>query len=282
MSRIPSLTPASEFPLNKQIENLSLEAGLVGNVVASFSNTLPYLDELLKNSLAKLVESSNETADLAAQVEKDSVKVFGNRGQLSYMDYVDTLVPVPEGFQGNLPDYIKTLSDLSQTILHEAIVEVESYNTVLAQFVGSRDGKITIRDHTDIAKRLELTQKKAAKILEPYQDPKKDLAKRPLGSVIYNFDDIDRLGRYTRLLGQDFKTFKIKDFAAVVQRTDNYLDLLLKEAKNGNITRVSGPTAMNISVGARAVADYVGFVSVFRFKMEQAIVAASKVVKTFS
>lgn len=279
---MPLLPESADFAVgtvDKQIQVLSMEAGLVANVVDSFSKLIPSLQEMIANAFSGLSQNPDDKVlATAKEVENNAVVIQNSKNQIRFVDYSDTLVDVPEAFIGHFPSYVKLLCDMSQSIVAKATVEIKAYNAILAQFAGSDDGKISVRDHTDIAKRLDKIRIDAIKQLEVFQDPKKDLSKRRLADVLYNFDDVAEIGRRVRLLGSDYKNFDLKEFAGAVQKTDDYLKLITSD---DGINRVSGPQAKNISIGARSVAEYITFVALFRFKMEQAIVAANSMLKTF-
>lgn len=279
MSLLPESTDIAVGTVDEQIQLLSMEAGLVANVVDSFSKIVPSLQEMISNAFTALATEPNDSILATAKEAEEATIVIGRaRDQVRFVDYSEVLVDVPEAFIGNFPKYIALLCEISQNVTAKAIVEIKAYNSLLAQFAGSEDGKITVRDHTDIAKRLDKIRMETIRRLEDYQDPKKDLSKRRLGDVVNNFDDLVEMGRRVRLLSTDYKNFDLKSFAIAVEKTDHYLKLITSE---DGLERVSGPQAKNISIGAKAVAEYISFVALFRYKMEQAIVACSKMTKAF-
>lgn len=267
--------------LETQIKTLTMEAGIVANLASSFSNILPALKDTLSNAVASLVDGNDEVSKLVKEIDDDMTVIHEKQSQIRFVDYSDTLVDVPEGFVGSLSLYTKTLSDMSQRIIANGLVEIKAFNAVLAQYVGSRDGKISIRDHTNIAKRLDKIRRDSTEILSEFHSPKSDHGKRRLSDVVYNFDDMDLLAKRIRLLASDYKGFDIKEFSTVVAKTDDYLKLAYLESEDGDLPMVSGPQAVNISECVRSVAEFVTFIATFRYHMQTAITTSGRVANIF-
>lgn len=267
--------------LESQMERLALEAGAISNVIDSFKNIVPALADRLRVAYSSLTSGDDDlTKELKDTKNRFGQKVQPKLGYAKYMSFEKTLISVPEGFKGDLLSYLATLASMSQEIFAEANKTLGSYNFALAAFVTNKESKTALQDHSHLfhqvtKRREELTSKLAVYFPKP-----STLSKAYLGDTIGRFADVEVLIAEAEKLNLQRKNQNIKDISDSVKKAVDLLDIIIKDTQTNGIAKVSGAAAMNISEGAYELGKYVEFISIYRFRVEQAIASVSKLVET--
>lgn len=267
----------STLSLESQMSRLALESEVINNVASTFTVTVP----LLVNKL--LTQFTSLTSKDTVKEEVQAVKlVFGKlKVKLPYASFLNqskTLVSVPEGFQGNLLDYIKTLSNMSQELFQEANKSLGEYNFVLSAFITNKENKISLKDHSDLFLRLKSKREKFTADMAVYFPTSSDLPKAYLGDVIHRFADLETIVHSVEQLNQQRKQQNIHDISASVKKSLDLLKIIIDDSNGSGMLQVSGAAAMNISSGAYEIGKYVELIALYRFRVEQIVTTIEKLI----
>lgn len=270
---------APKVSLESQLERLALEASAIANVIDTFKSVVPSLAEKLRAAYASFSSDDDLTKEIK-QSKSVYSKVKPKFAHASYMSYTKTLVSVPEGFKGNLLDYVQMLSGMAQEIFLEANKTLGSYNFALAAFVTNKESKTSLQDHSHLFHQVTKRREELTKRFEVFFPESSSQSKAYLGEVISRFADVDVLMSEIEKLNHQRKNQNVKEIAESVKKSVDLLDIIIQDTQNNGIAKVSGAAAMNISEGAYQIGKYVEFISLYRYRVEQALASVGKLVET--
>lgn len=269
----------TSISLESQLDRLAFESNFITNLVDSFANVIP-------NLATKLLDSSNSFKNNFFEKPrvKDIKTAYENSSSVvahaDFVNYSGMLVSVPEGFKGNFMEYIKLLTRMSPVVYKEANGFIAEYNFILSDFLTNRETKKCNISHDAAYRKITASRETNAKSLEHYFTAKSDSSKAKLSSVIGRFADLKELSDLAIALEKTQSVSNLQDIADGIAKTIYLLDLIKKNLEDDKITEVCGVSASSISNGAYEVAKYVEFISIFRFKCDQASASAENVLKS--
>lgn len=265
--------------LESQLQRLALEASAVSNVIDTFKGIVPSLAEKLREVYASLKSDDDLSREL-----KNTRNKFGDVkskfAHASFLNYSKTAVSVPEGFKGNLLDYIQVLAGMSQEIFLEANKTLGSYNFALAAFISNKESKTSLQDHSHLFHQVAKRREELNDRLKPFFPTTSNLSKNYLGDVISRFADVEALVAQSEKLNQQRKSQNIKDITEAVKKSVDMLDIIIEDTQSNGVAKVSGAAAMNISQGAYELGKYVEFIAIYRYRVEQALTAVGSLVES--
>jgi hypothetical protein len=269
----------SRVSMESNLERVVLESDVLANMLTSFNRVIPSFRESIinySNLIVGLVEDKN--IDLN-DLDKDSKEAVLSSRSLSYINFGDILITVPENFHGSMLDYIKTLSDVTTEVytLNESILS--EYNAILSSFITNKDDKISLKDHTDFFKKVKA---KRLFILEKLGRFTKDsgVSKVKLKSVISRMSDIEPIIRESINIGKLHNKAVITNVRDSVAKSTDLLDIIIKQTKNGDITNMSPAATLNISMGAYEVAKMVELLGVIYYDVNVLLKVVKELVNT--
>jgi hypothetical protein len=270
---------ASRVSMESNLERVVLESDVLANMLTSFNRVIPSFRESIinySNLIVGLVEDKN--IDLN-DLDKDSKEAVLSSRSLSYINFGDILITVPENFHGSMLDYIKTLSDVTTEVytLNESILS--EYNAILSSFITNKDDKISLKDHTDFFKKVKA---KRLFILEKLGRFTKDsgVSKVKLKSVISRMSDIEPIIRESINIGKLHNKAVITNVRDSIAKSTDLLDIIIKQTKNGDITNMSPAATLNISMGAYEVAKMVELLGIIYYDVNVLLKVVKELVNT--
>lgn len=254
--------------LESQMARLALESGVINNVIETFRNTIPALTlDLVEKFKAFKADTETDTNTQVIRAEFGKLKV-----KLVHADFVrlnDTLVSVPEGFKGNLLEYVESLGGMAAEIFQQANKTLGEYNFALSAFITNKESKVSLKDYSDLFIRVKTVREKMTEQIAAHFDPNSNLPKQKLGSVIDRIGDLEKLTQACEKLHGQFKGQNLREVSESVRKSVDLLNIIVNSAKEDGFTEISGNAALNISTGAYEVAKYVEFIAIYRFRVEQ-------------
>jgi hypothetical protein len=259
------------------MQRLALEAGVLDNVIDTFRNIIPSLASKINNVRETFTTDDDTTAEL--KIIKTNYGALKPKLQhASYVNYNKTLVSVPEGFKGDLLEYVISLTDMANEIFQEANKTLGEYNFALSSFITNKESKISLKDHTDLflgiqRRRVELTGR-----ISNYFPDDSNLSKSYLKDTLKRFADLEVLVKATESLNNERKKQNLKELSELVAKSTDLLSIIVKNTETEGTSQVSGNAAMNISKGAYELGKFVEFVAVYRFRVIQAVSSVNSLV----
>jgi hypothetical protein len=267
-----------QISLESQMQRLSMEAEAVSNVIDIFRNLVPDLAAKIRHAYEGLVSEDDHGAAVA-DVKLALYEVERKLPQVKYTNYTKTLVDVPEGFDGDLVEFMEKLVHMAPAVSKEASAFLGEYNGVLAAFITNKDNKTALQDHTAFYKRVQTRREELTKELRSFFKEGKTVTKSYLGDVLHRFSDLHKLASATDKVNQVRKSQGLKDISNQVKKSVDQLDIVIENIRRNSVEAVSGPAALNISEGAYQVGKYVEFLVTYRYVAEQAIVSVQRLMK---
>lgn len=265
-------------PVEKHLERLALEAGVLANVINVFRDIVPRVSFELKEKLAGLQKDPLDTRDIVSAIGRyDLVK--RKTADVSFLTYAKTVVNKPEGLKGSFIDYLNTLTQLAPDVFKEANSILGEYNFVLSSFLSNKESKTALKDHSVLFLRIQKRREEMNKKLSSHFEHG-DKSKGYLGQVVGRFADVETVLELTDRLVKARVDSNINDIKSAVTQAVGLLDLVVAQSEDKSIGNISGSAAKNIADGAYQLARYVEFVGIFRFHVEQMTVASKSLVET--
>lgn len=275
------ISNTSDESIRNRLEGLSLEAIAISNVIDVFRGILPDLTKKISETLDTLSfykeSNSPEIKDLLSDY-KDLEKKLS---LINYVEKKDLLISIPEGFKGNLVDYITLLESMSNKIYPEANKLLMSYKLILTGFLTSKDQKISLMDHTNFFNSIKRDREGFISTLSSFQT-NNNASKARLTDSINKINDVDVLVKKTEIINKLRNNNSIKELVSTVSEISKLLDTIIDRVSKGDVNNISGASAKNLSEGAYEVAKYIEFVAIFNFKVEQITATTIKLVKQLS
>lgn len=276
-----NFTNTSDRSISNKLQGLSIEAINVANVVEVFKGILPSLSTKISETLSDLdfYKESN-----SPEIKKllSNYKVLEKKLDLvNYVSNKDLLISVPEGFKGNLVEYLSLLEKLSVQIYPEANKLLTNYRLILSSFLSNKDQKISLLDHTNFYNTVKRDREGFISTLSSYQT-NNNVSKAKLSTTINRIGDIDTLVTKTENINKIRNNNNIKELVSSIKEITILLDTVIERVNTGDVNNISGPSAKNLSEGAYEVAKYIEFVSLFNFKIEQITATVIKLVDQIS
>lgn len=271
----------SDMSINNRLEGLSLEAITVANVVEVFKGLLPDLTAKIHETLDTLSfykeSNSPEIKELLSNYKELDKKLK----LINYVEKKDMLISVPEGFKGNLVDYVKEIESLSNKIYPVANKLLNEYRLILSAFLTNKDQKISLTDHTSFFNSIKRDREGFISTLSSYQT-NTNSSKARLGTSINRLSDLDILVNKIENINKVRNNNNIKDLVSTINEISSLLDTIIERVSVGDVVNISGASAKNLSEGAYEVAKYIEFVALFNFKVEQITTTIIKLVEQFN
>lgn len=268
---------ACTVSLESQINQLALESNVISNVINSFRNVIPNITDDLKAMALRLVETDTLTKEFITANQHFS-KLERKIPDASFVNYSKTIVSVPEGFSGNMLNYLKFLDSLSTEIFKEANSVLGDYNLVLSSFISNKQDKISLKDHTTLFERIKERREEILKNIKQFFPSTSVNSRKRFGDVVERFGELPEIMKVLEHLNRERKGHNLKEIANAVRESVEMLDIVIEEVKKNGVTNVSGNSAMNISQGAYELARFVELVAIYRNMVDIAVTSASRMI----
>jgi hypothetical protein len=272
-------TPVMDLEQMAQV--ISLESNFIDNALFRINEFLPKLGNRLKDTVDSFATDSFGSYDgpkiTAVQTQRDFKVISKRVYSHNFLDFQDVLVQVPEGFEGNILDYLKLLNRIHLDIFKEALEVIGDYNVVLSSFITNKEDKNSLRVHSQIYERADAKREQVLKDLSGFFKDGSDLSRLPLRKVVSRFADLELVAEEAVTLTKDNHIKNLEKVKSGITETLIYLD---KITSNKEITQVSGSSAKQLAESAMSVARLVEACSVYAYKVRQAIESNRAIVDT--
>ena len=250
---------------------LAVESIANGDVLGIFRRVIPKARNLISGffeSLASLEISTEISATESKDIDKVYAKILKELSKFNYLAYKDVLVSVPEGFQGKLHPYLRFMLTTGKVNLELGLQAVRSYNTELSVFLSSSDIRTSLTAHNELYTKIRHERMAQQKAMAVFFKNGSTLSRRPLGSLIDRFGDLEDCFRDATALESIRKSQNYHTLLSEVKRSVELLDLVRKRSEEGSIDKISGPMAKHLADGAYETASYVENTVVYGYHLE--------------
>ena len=267
--------------LESQMNRLALEAGAIANVIDSFRNIIPNLSHALHSAYENLT-AKDETDKLIVSLN-DSYHVLEKKlPDATYTNLKSIVVSVPEGFKGNMLEYLKFLQHLSDTLFKDANSILGGYRSVLATFISNKEDKVSLQSYQDTYRRVKEQRQQAVAEIKKFFPGTATNSKKRLEDIVERLSEVRPMIDLARKLNDDRHKQNLKQISATTRECVELLDVLVKEVQDKGTDKVSGNAAMNIAEGAYEIGKFVELIAIHRTMVMQAMLSVERLTKQLS
>jgi hypothetical protein len=267
--------------LEQMAQVITLESSFIDNAIFRVNEFFPKLSNQLSDTVSGFTGENfggYDTPKITAFQAQRDFKVISKRVQShNFLDFQDILVQVPEGFEGNLIDYLRLLDRIHLDVFKETLEVIGDYNIVLSSFITNKEDKTSLRVHTQVYTRADAKRQQVLKDIAGFFKHDSDLSRLPLRKVIARFADMEQLTDAAVDLTKDNHIKNLEKVKSAVNETVTYLDKIMA---NKETSEVSGYAAKQLAESAMSVARLVETCSIYAFKTRQAIECTRSLVET--
>lgn len=259
---------------------LMVEEGITENVLTLLKQLLPKSATLLQSILPNLKELEVNKHNGAFKLNDAAHRaVVKHMPDFSFVSYMDTLVMVPEGFEGKLVPYFETLLQQGREISSNGLHVVADYTLELSMFLSNADTRLSLKSMDNKYREIKEERLEREKHLGEFYNKKFITRSRyPIGKLVDRFADLEKVFALTEQLQALRGQLNFKAVADEVQKAADLLKLIKARMDSEEIDSVSGAVAKNLSNGAYEVASYVESVAMFGYYSESALAASKNIV----
>lgn len=256
---------------NHLYDRLVIESITSPDVIGTFNRIIPKARGLISNFFDGL-----KTLDISSRENykgMDSVyaKVLKNASSVNFLAYKDLLVSVPEGFQGKLIPYLQFLNNAGRLNTKLGLEAVKSYNVELSAFLSNSEIRTSLFAHNALYDKIRNERMSQQKALSVFFKNGSTLSRRPLGSLIDRFGELEVCFRTATSLESVRTEQTYKTLLDEIKRSVELLDLIQKRASEGSVDKISGPMAKHLANGAYEIASYVENTVLYGYHLEVVI-----------
>ena len=249
-------------------DRLVVESIAHGDVMGIFRRIIPKARDLISGFFDGLSSLQKDGEASRGDMDATYSKVLKEVSKFNYLAYKDTLVSVPEGFQGKLHPYLRFMLTAGRMNLDLGLRAVKSYNVELSAFLSNSDIRTSLHVHNELYSRIRRERMDQQKALSVFFKNGSTLSRRPLGSLIDRFGELEICFRDVTALESVRKSQDYHTLLSEVKRSVELLDLVRKRSEEGSIEKISGPMAKHLADGAYEIASYVENTVVYGYHLE--------------
>lgn len=267
-----SALPAPERAAAVAINQLNLEGMVTANVINTFRNVFPSVANYLEDAILGFEAKDSVDFDFNKKTRAfDSYQE--NAAKLNFVANDSVLVAVPQGLNAKYPLYLKFLKETGDKLIAERDTLLQDYRRVLSAFISNSDHKTSLRDYSAVYKDIEAKLSEHKKQLASFFNAKSTNTMLPMYAVFERNPDIADTVNLAKEVNKVRVNADRKDIMGNVKDLAGLLNLVIQRSNEHAIENVSPAAANSIAQGAMAVAHYVEFLGVFRYRLEEAITA---------
>lgn len=237
-----------------------------------FKDFIPKSVELLKSfvpDLTKLSTSAPITAIPSQVKDKERRDLIIGLRKTNFITYEDTLVPVPEGFNGKLIPYMQLLLSQASSLIDDGQKVIQDYSTQLSMFLSMEDSRKSVKSNSAYYRAVRDVRNSLQKEQEKFFNKNAlTLSRQKISHVMDRFGDLEEIFLLEEKL---LKIRKQQNYAAIlseVNKAADILTLIRGRIDAGDITDMSSVVASNLAEGAHEVAKYVEYIAINGYYVE--------------
>ena len=245
------------FSLEHYIQDITLEAGIVDNMVLTLRDVLP---NFLKQLLPEIKEFDNIASTPAVKLSKDENEAIKKLRDIEFQYLRKITFDGPEGFTGSYLLFAKILNSNIEYILSISKT-VKEYKTFLSGLLSNGDARLSTKD-------LSFKYKELAKEREAREDGLATFIKRgsykvqlPIGEVFDRTSDIEAAITEFATIDKRMSLVDLKQLKNDVDACVDILNLLIQRINEGDIKNLTPAAAKSLSIGAYEMARNVQYVA---------------------
>lgn len=255
-----TLAVESHFELAQRIDRrIGLEAGFLSNFSDTIRNAVPSFLDSAKSILGGIGLSAGEDIKVKDIDRPAFLRLIDKH---NYVHLSSLGVVVPEGFSGNLAEYVKVLEKCA--VHASAVVSdvLNPYNTFLSQMLSSHNARLSSFGALGYLAKRDVDREKLNKDVAEHFNMSSTSAKQSYGKVVRRNAEWETV---VMTLPSIDKTIKHVSSDAVQKSVDEcveLLDIFKKSSQEGTLDNLSGAMVKQLSQATLSVAREVEFYAI--------------------
>ncbi len=188
-----------------------------------------------------------------------------------FLTYESVLMQVPEGFHGNLVDYLKFLSNIGDNVIHSATKAMTDYISLLGSVISVKDFRQGLQDRRSFIKTIEHKREEAVKQLSKFLDGRSTTSRLPIGKVMDRFAEVREIFEAAAVLSAFTNSYNYQQLGKQVNEAVELLKIIDDYIRKGEIDNMSVQMTRNIADGAYEMGKFIEFVAIYAFHVESAL-----------
>ena len=243
----------SVMNMDEGLLQLSQESEHIANLIGVFRQIIPHFKSAIITAAETTQNYISGNTEITSELSRKQKNAIEESRKLDFVNFSERRINIPENFKGSLVDYSKHLINITSDLYTINSTTLAEYNTILSSFLTNKADKISLKDHTELFKKVEVKREAIVKILGDYtKDTGKSQVK--LRQVINRFSDLPLLFENINRLSEIQNKSVIVNINLEMKKCISLLDIIITRVNEGDITNLSAAAASNISKGAYEVA----------------------------
>lgn len=257
------LTYEQTLSVERNLNQIALEANVLSNMVNSIKNIFPELMETLRNSFSR----TEHLPEIQIKLTSEQKFLLKEINSFKYIDIAELGTQVPEGFIGNYLDYGKVLLKIVEDMTNFNSRVLQPYSVYLSSFLTNKEAKYNTKDQTRLYNTYKQAREHYIKDLGHFFKDSDHKAFTKIGQVIKRNSDFNTVYNEVGLLVKKTEGLNLKALNENVKRCVDMLDMIIAKIEKNEIEHVSPEVTQNLAFGAYEVAREVEFFSVVYYKV---------------
>ncbi len=249
-------------PFDFEMKMIAMESSVLDNMTNTIAKVFPSIAEKITTMFAV----TKELPAIKMSFSKEQKFVVENSHQVPFTEIGDVKVHTPINFTGNLLNYGVVLETSLKKHRASATEGLNDFNIYLAQFLSSKDAKLSTVDLTSKYGNLSKGREETIGLLNPYSTNSSSTEVK-LESIISRKDDLRILFGEASSIKRHLETFDLTQINSSVKKCVDLISLIIDQVEKGLITNVTPETTKNLAFGATELAKEVEFFSIIYFRV---------------
>lgn len=244
---------------------IAVESGVVANMITTFREMLPSFKNSIETAISSLNPYTADIHDKYICASSDYKTLEKKLPHLNYLTVGQIMVSVPENISCSLLTMAETLDKMLPELYKGALDILGDYNVFLASFITNKEIKISVKDYSAFYKGIKERREALIKELAACYANQNTRDALRLKHVVDRLSDIPTIVGICDRLAKQRHTFGLERIDKEVNKSITLLNIIIRDT--GDVEKVSGISAANLSNGAYEVAKYIEFMGVFYYKI---------------
>lgn len=257
---------------------ISLEAGVVSNAAKLLIDILPDFITKLSSDNRKITELDN-TEIIRKGLSEDARDALKRIPNMDYLNYADTPIMVPEGFKGNLIDYIRLVLEVTPEFYSKTSSTLNELSVILSTVITNKEAKTSIKENAHIFIKADKYRSDIVKALNASFDyDKKGFTRVRMCTTIRRSAELESVILELDHLNKLKSNLNTKELQSVVDKNIELMNMILKDVKENPNSEYSGTVVKDISKGAYTCGKLVEMCSVLYYDLETLIATVTGII----
>lgn len=265
------LVPSTPSEIQANLLALRQE-NFMNDFISRFKLTLNGIYSEITNSLSGLINDSYDVTNRSVKKNQSTLEDFEKKlPKLNFVLHADTLVPIPDGFNGSWLAYNQTLEANRILLVSQTLGALEDFNTFLASFIGNKESKISLQDNGKKYKMLQKAREDQNEVfLNFFGKGVQQRAK--LSSIFENKEDIAKAAQVSINNWKEVSKLELRQIHGRCEEIARKMDMVIKQLESSSDKAVSKQALLNLSEGGFEAASQIEHLAKYVARSEIAMV----------